>query len=217
MRENYNLLIDYLPTRVNVGGVEMDIQSDFRTALLFEMLMDDGSVPAEDKGIQAIRLFFHSMPSTEDEAQEYIDRIMWFYRCGKEPNEYMRARQEKREKQNDADDRSRIYDFRYDDDYIYAAFIQQYGINLNSIEYMHWWEFRALFKGLTGNTEFVKIMEFRGMKITDSMSKEQKSYYRKMKRIYALPIPKEERERMDAITEALMNGGDLKSLSTAKK
>lgn len=33
-----------------------------------------------------------------------------------------------------------------------------------------------------------------------------------MKRIHALPLPKDEQEKQDAITEALMNGGDLTGL-----
>lgn len=44
------------------------------------------------------------------------------------------------------------------------------------------------------------------------MPKEQKAFYRKMKRIHALPLPKDEQEKQDAITEALMNGGDLTGL-----
>lgn len=47
------------------------------------------------------------------------------------------------------------------------------------------------------------------LKITDDMPESQKSFYRKMKRMHALPLPKGEEELQDAIEEALMNGGDL--------
>lgn len=72
--------------------------------------------------------------------------------------------------------------------------------------------FRALFWGLDETCEFVKIMGYRGMKIPAKMPKEQKAFYRKMKRIHALPTPKDEKEKQDAITEALMDGGDLSGL-----
>ena len=69
-----------------------------------------------------------------------------------------------------------------------------------------------MFWGLDDNCEFVKIMGYRGMKIPSKMPKEQKAFYRKMKQIYALPLPKDEQQKNDAITAALMNGGDVSGL-----
>lgn len=202
-----NLLIDELPQKVKIGGTERDINSHFRTAILFEILMDDDTVSDSEKGLRALKLFYPELPKTEKEVSDAVQQMLWFYRCGKEPNEYMRQKEKKIQETGQTE--SRIYDFNYDDDYIYAAFIQQYGINLNAIEYMHWWEFRALFKSLTNQTEFVKIMEYRGMEISSDMSDKEKSFYKKMKSVYALPVPKEESERMDAIVEALMGDGDV--------
>ena len=52
-------------------------------------------------------------------------------------------------------------------------------------------------------------MGYRSIDISEDMSNSQKAFYRRMKRIHALPLPKEEEEMQDAIAEALMNGGDL--------
>lgn len=205
-----NLLIDELPKSVTVCGVEKEINSDFRTALLFECLMEDSGVENEEKIASAVELFFPELPETKEEFTECVDKILWFYRCGKEPNEYLKRKAEKRKESGQHE--PRIYDVTYDDDYIYAAFIQQYKINLNQIEYMHWWEYRALFKALTNETEFVKIMEYRGMDISKGLTPEQKTHYKKMKSIYALPRPKEEVERMSSIEAALMGNGDLSGI-----
>lgn len=205
-----NLLIDLLPTSLTVCGAEKQINSDFRIALLFESLMDDPEISNKDKIIQAVELFFVDLPETKEELTESIEQLLWFYRCGKEPNEYMKRKVEKKKDSNVKE--PRIYDINYDDDYIYAAFMQQYRINLNQIEYMHWWEFRALFKALTNETEFVKIMEYRGMDISKDLTPEQKAHYKKMKSIYALPRPKEEQERQRSIEEALMGNGDLSGI-----
>lgn len=202
-----NLLIDELPQKVIICGAECEINSNFRTAILFEMLMDDNSVPDEEKGIKALKLFFPEMPRTENEVHDAVQQMLWFYRCGKESNEYMKQKEKKIQESGQTE--SRIYDFKYDDDYIHAAFVQQYRINLNRIDYMHWWDFRALFKSLTNQTEFVKIMEYRGIEITSDMTDKEKRFYKKMKAVYALPIPKEESERMQSITDALMGDGDV--------
>lgn len=202
-----NLLIDELPQKVKIGDAEREINSNFRTAVLFEILMDDDSVSDSDKGMKALKLFFPELPRTEKEVTDAVKQMLWFYRCGKEPNEYMKQKEKKIQETGKTE--SRIYDFNYDDDYIYSAFIQQYGINLQSINYMHWWEFRALFKSLTNQTEFVKIMEYRGIEITNDMTDKEKSFYKKMKSVYALPVPKEESERMQSIVDALMGDGDV--------
>lgn len=60
-----NLLIDELPQTVRICGTERKINSDFRTAILFEILMDDNSVEDNNKGIQALKLFFPELVNAE--------------------------------------------------------------------------------------------------------------------------------------------------------
>lgn len=44
------------------------------------------------------------------------------------------------------------------------------------------------------------------------MSQEQRQFYRKMKRQFALPLPKSQREKLSAIEQALLHGGNLSKL-----
>ena len=89
--------------------------------------------------------------------------------------------------------------------------MEQYGIDLTTIKYMHWWKFKALFLSLNDQVLFTKIMGYRSVRI-EKMSKEQKRFYMDMKRMYALPKSKSVQEKVDAIQEALMNGGDISKL-----
>lgn len=66
-----------------------------------------------------------------------------------------------------------------------------------------------MFNSLTNSNEFVKIMEYRSIDLKEDMPKSQKAFYRKMKLIHDLPLPKDEEEKQQAIEDALMNGGDL--------
>ena len=197
-----NILIDVLPESVTVDGEEYEICTDFRTSMLFELLMQDNEVKPQDKTKKALKLYYPVIPANINEA---VEAILWFYRCGKEDNP-------QRQKMNAKKGKTRVYSFEYDDDYIYAAFMTQYGIDLQDIEYLHWWKFRAMFHSLTNQNEFVKIMEYRSIEIKSDMSKEQQSFYRKMKRLHALPVAKSEDEKMNAIEKALLNGGDLTGL-----
>ena len=128
-----NMLIDELPKEIN--GIE--INSDFRTSILFELLMQDNEFNNEEKVVQAIELYYPK-PEKILDFEKAIDNILWFYRCGENLEE--RKKYKKKEKQ--------IYNYEFDDKYIFSAFMEQYNINLNKIEYLHWWEFKALFNSL---------------------------------------------------------------------
>ncbi len=201
-----NILLDLLPDTVDIGGVEYPINTDFRISILFELMMQDSSLPDEEKMQEAIRLYYPEIPH---DLKEAVEKLIWFYRCGKvEKAKKNTASQEEEENMQER----LVYSFEHDDRYIYAAFLSDYGIDLQDVEDLHWWKFRAMFLALNDSCEFKKIMGYRSMRITSTMSKEQRAFYEKMQRVHALPIPDDEQEKYDAITRALMGDGDLTGL-----
>ena len=69
----------------------------------------------------------------------------------------------------------------------------------------------SLFSALHDDCKICEIMGWRGAD-TKKLDKEQRKRVREMQKIYALPeedVSREERERQDKITAALLNGGDL--------
>lgn len=195
-----NLLIDLLPTTVDIEGIEYEINSDFRTSILFELLMQDVEIEVEEKIIQALQLYYKQCPNNIEEA---INKMLWFYSCGKE--------NDLKSNSKTGSNSEKIYDFNYDDEYIYSAFLDQYGVDLNEIEYLHWWKFKAMFKALKEDNEIIKIMGYRSIDLSKVEDKKQKEFYKKMKKIYEIPIAisKDEKEKIDKINEILRNGGDI--------
>ena len=191
------MLIDEVPTSVLIDGVSYAINWDFRYSVMFETLMLDTSISDEDKLIKALNLYYPVIPDNIDEA---VDKLLWFYQRGHVDTSGKSKGKGGRGK--------RVYDYAHDDAYIYSAFREQYGVDLQD-DKIHWWKFKAMFQALSNETEFVKIMGYRGIKITSSMTKSQREFYTEMKRIHALPQPKNEVEKTKAIEEALLNGGDL--------
>lgn len=194
-----NILIDLLPDKVNIEGEDYEINSDFGTSILFELLMQDNELTDEDKIIQALELYYPIMPKNINEA---VEKVLWFYRCGKSETET---------KNKGIVKITQVYSYEYDDDYIYSSFLDQYGVDLQDIEYLHWWKFKAMFKALKEDNEIVKIMGYRAMDLGKIKDKEQKAYYKKMKDLYKIPtnISKDENEKLDEIEKILLNGGDL--------
>ncbi|MGN9161215.1 bacteriophage Gp15 family protein [Clostridium sulfidigenes] len=192
-----NILIDLLPKEVNIEGEDYKINSDFRTSILFELLMQDSSISEEDKIIQALELYYPILPKDLNQA---IEKILWFYRCGKDEVET---------KNKGTGKSTNVYSYDYDDDYIYSAFLDQYGVDLQDVNYLHWWKFKAMFKSLKEDNEIVKIMGYRAMDLSKIKDKEQKAHYTKMQELYKIPIAKDERNKLDEINNILLNGGDV--------
>lgn len=192
-----NLLIDLVPTTLRIEGEDYKINSDFRTSILFELLMQDSSIGKEEKIFMALELYYPIIPKNINEA---IEEILWFYGCGKD---ILHSKGIGKGKS------TQIYSFEHDDDYIYSAFLDQYGVDLQDIEYLHWWKFKAMFKALKEDNEVVKIMGYRAIDLSKIKDTEQKSYYRKMKEIYKIPIAKDEKDKLEEINNILFNGGDV--------
>lgn len=196
-----SLLTSRLLTTVEIDGRKYDIDSDFRAMIQFEMLMFNEEIDDEEKLIQSLELFYLDCPHN---IQEAINQLLLFYKCG---NEIISSSHNSERKVSEP-----VYSFEHDGDYIFSAFLNQYAINLQEIEYLHWWQFRALFKSLHEEHEFVKIMRYRATDLSKIKDKEQRAYYQKMKEIYKLPVSKAEQKQIDDLTEALLNGGDLSSI-----
>ena len=191
-----NLLLDRAPESIEIDGIEYAIDADYRNCIKFESLMFDPEISDDLRAMLALRLFYPEIPPDVPEA---LNKIIWFYGCGKESNKSSSV---------GGNGGKRICSYEYDGGYIYAAFLVDYSIDLEAIDYLHWWKFRALFDSLRPENLICKIMEYRSADI-GRLKGEQRKFYQQMKRIYALPVPRDEAEKLDAISDALMNGADV--------
>lgn len=190
-----NLLLDRPPTQIEVGGLFYEIDADFRTGIAFELLMLDEEFTETEKAARAMELYFPQIPDDEEEAME---KILWFYLCGREETN-------QEEKETEPAPKNIVYSYEYDAGSIYAVFLSQYGMDLVEIPFLHWWKFKALFHALDENLEFMKIMRYRAVDIT-KVPKEQKDFYRKMKQLYALPDNRTEEEKEQDFISSLSEG-----------
>lgn len=61
---------------------------------------------------------------------------------------------------------TKVVDFDEDGEYIYASFLQDYGIDLIDCQgKLHWKKFIALFQGLSDTTKIKQIMQIRGREL----------------------------------------------------
>ena len=191
------LLLEPSPETVEVDGASYPIHSDFRAMVRFECLLTDSECSEEEQLAQALTLFYaEHIPGNIPAA---LDALLWFYHVG-EPPEPSGVKPGGISRP--------LYSFSHDDALIFAAFWTQYRLDLTRAR-LHWWKFRALFRGLSDDTEFVKAMGYRAMEIPADLPARQREFYRKMKQLYQLPAPHAQQRQLDEIDRALLSGGDL--------
>lgn len=138
-----NILIDALPTTVNINGGAYSINTDFRAGIAFETMIQNG----EENAVKLLQPFFPD--GIPGDINATVRAVHWFYCCGSIP--------EKKEGQRN---KKPSYSFDADSGAIFADFWQYYGVDLSQA-YMHWWVFCALLEGLPEKSEFKKRVHYR--------------------------------------------------------
>lgn len=82
----------------------------------------------------------------------------------------------------------RVYSIKQDANYIYASFMQDYGIDLIDAQgELHWYKFQALLEGLRKDTKFKEVIEIRTMELpTGKNTGKQRDAMKKAKKAYEL-------------------------------
>lgn len=141
-----NILIDELPETIQVAGRDYQINSNHKVCLRSLIAFEDNELtPLEKQYILMVNLLPVIPPDPNDQ-NEALEQINLFLAGGNA---------EKKES-----DGLRLYSFRQDAPYIYAAFRQTHGIDLQKIE-LHWWQFLSLFMDLGSETMFCQLVGLR--------------------------------------------------------
>lgn len=169
------------PHTVKIGTDSFEIDPDFRIMTAFESGVQTSDTAAI---ISAVSDFFKGNIPADTEGA--VKAVISFYLCGEASKEKSGGTGQKR-----------CYDFKEDMRYFTAAFRQQYNIDLNTAN-LHWWEFSALFAGLTDETELVKIMQIRCTDVKNISDKSERNRIKRLQEHYAL---KEHRRKRFASAE----------------
>ena len=182
---------------VEVDGERFKIHTDFRRWVKIGSIILNPRVDIVNKIVDTLKLCYIDRlpPSFEKAAYAMIN----FY-SGDETKE--------QNKNKPKEQKSPVYDFEYDGDYIFAAFLAQYNIDLTVCN-MHWHKFKALFAGLNEDCKIMEIMKYRAVDLCDIKDKEQKRFYRKMKYIYRLPDMRTEEEKERDMAEVFAEAFEM--------
>ena len=170
-----------LPNTITVQGRAYSIYTDFRVWMKFEISLREsraGLIPVS-------YLFKNDAPSRCD-----VRDLLAFCRP-----EHVLPRPV-RGTSTDAI----LLDFKIDSDLIFAAFMQQYGVDLMEVPELHWHKFLAMLYGLKGT----KLDEVMGYRCYEKQTDKNIDPYEELREAWAIErqLSEEEEAELDAFNAA---------------
>ncbi len=166
-----NILTSNIDVEYIDNGNVIKIDTDFRKVISFLKLLKDDRFTGEEKTAITLRMFLGEQKVTD--IRLAIIKI----------RDYISKDNNSSKEKNKED----IIDFEIDCDYIYAAFLQSYNIDLTK-DNIHWYKFRALLRGLPSDTMLSEIMGIRAREIPKATkyNKEERDNLIKLKKRFSL-------------------------------
>ena len=158
-----------LPTRMEVGGVEYEIETDYRAILDICAAISDPELTGQEQSAVALEIFYpdiEAMPPVD--YQEALDRLLWFLNGGDTPEDRKMPK---------------LVDWEQDFTYIVAPINRVTGQEVRAVEYMHWWTFLLAYYEI-GDCTFAQIVRIRDLRARGKpLDKTDQDWYNRNRRL----------------------------------
>jgi hypothetical protein len=169
-----NILVDDINVEYIDDGNIIKIDTSFKKVISFLKLLKDDRFNGEEKTAIVLRLFLGEQKVTNISiAISNIKNYIF-----KDNNNKNKSKNKNKED---------IINFEIDSDYIYAAMLQVYGIDLVEDD-IHWYKFRSLLRGLPSNNMLSEIISIRTREIPKATkyNREERMKIIELKRKFSL-------------------------------
>lgn len=195
-----NILLDKLPSRVEVNGSVFDIETDYRAAVKFSLMIEKG----EENIVKLFEPFFPKAFPTD--LHNMTEAVLYFFRGGEEANE-------KNEVEASSKSSEPAYSFDVDRDAIYADFWRYYNIDLSE-ECLHWWKFKSLLMGLPEDSNFKMRIYYRKCNLKDLPKKERQRISKIRKEIKIKTVEKDGKITLEQRNKSMLEYVKKRSTET---
>ncbi len=185
----YNVLMGDLPEEWNGHG----LNTDFRTGICIVQVMGDAEFSGSERLSYACELLYKDPPASLDDC---LQGLLWYLGGWNRDG-----------KAKEAQDDVVVMDYDIDQWRIYAAFLKQYRIDLNSAD-MHFWVFMGLLTNLD-ECSFTRVIDVRTIKLDPKMPQKQKEALKKAKQIYMIDRNGQEDEEISPAREEFLKFAGL--------
>ena len=182
-----NPLYEPLPDTVTADGIEYTVLTDYREWLRFADLIRDKSI---DDRVRLSLLAQWLDPLPELITADIVSALLDFYKAAAldpDPSEG----DDDTEPEDDIA-KPPVFDWCIDARYILGDFRRYYGIDLLSIEYLHWWHFKALFAALPDDSMCQKRIAYRSVDLGTIKDDKERARIARIQRSIAIPYEYED-------------------------
>jgi hypothetical protein len=180
-----NALINTFPTKVKVDDIEYELNTNFRNCLDIILAFEDNELTQYEK-VEVMLSLLYKDKNIPNNIEKAIELAIKFLDCGEATNGKIQD-----------GINARTYSFEKDAKYIYSAIKQTHNIDLESVEYLHWWKFVYMFMDLDKECFFNQLVYLRQQKAKGKLTKEEKQYYISIREIVDLDYTEELSEEED--------------------
>ncbi|MBQ7922284.1 MAG: hypothetical protein IJ325_06875 [Clostridia bacterium] len=174
MSRHTSVLTHPLPYSVTVDGVCVPIRTDYQTGILFGELAKDDTLDNLSRMKLGLWLYCgDDLPAVDP--HRLFAAILAFYRG--DAADSAGTEQPTVSKNLPA---GGVFDFVWDGDQIYGAFLQVYRIDLTECT-LHWWKFLALLTALPPDCAFMRTAALRCMDLSEVKDEELRRKLRRAK------------------------------------
>lgn len=195
-----NVLINKFPTKIKLNNDILEINTDFRDCLNIIIMFEDENLTKYEKIELMLRLLYKDTSKiNQDNIEEAIKKAVLFLDGGDTSDS----------NENESVDSlsKRVYSFGKDAKYIYSAIKKTHNIDLESIEYLHYWKFIYYFLDLDENCFFSQMVNLRNKKNKGKLTKEERVVYAQLEDILELDkrenYTEEEQQAIDKFMKGL--------------
>ncbi len=163
------------PTKVEVDGIVIPIDTSFKTALRCMEVINDDSINDQERALAVIYLLTDDIPKVD--LNKLLLVLKKYLQCGQEEIHPVSLQKD--------------MDLEQDEKYIISSFMFDYGIDLEK-EDMHWWRFMDLLNGLSSECILSRIRDIRTMDLSIYKDPKSREKILKARRQVALKIKHKE-------------------------
>lgn len=176
-----NFFYEDLPRTVHVHGEEIPIITDFREYIrLLDMLKCE-----ELNAMQRLTLLKQYFLYEIEVDKEAISALTEFLVM--DFDSWQKGNEEDGIEPDRHGSNKNLYSYEMDYPFILSGFMRDYRIDLESVEYLHWWKFRMLFDGLSEDTEIKQRIMYRSIDLSDIKDKDERKRISRIQRRIQLP------------------------------
>ncbi len=184
-----NALTDKFPCKIRLDEKIYDINADFRNCIRIIQAFEDGDLSITDKYEILIRRLYKTVP--DDNILLAIERGIEFLNLGEKPRVENATTK-------------RVYSFEKDSQYIYSAIKQTHQIDLEEVDFLHWWKFVYLFSDVNADCAFSNMVSLRDKRNRGKLTKEEREIFNRSRELLDLDYddePSEEEQEFMRLLE----------------